>query len=102
METSLKLHGMHEYRLLKYTIAMHQLTTRILILLGPNGDGAIRLVRNGFTSPDYTSGVVQVWWNGQWGNICDDSSFGFDEADVICHHLGWSGASSYTTSQLDG
>ena len=63
--------------------------------------GTIRLVRNGATSPNYTSGVVQVWWNGQWGNICNDASFGYDEADVVCHQLGWSGASYYTSSQND-
>ena len=68
---------------------------------GPSGSGAIRLVRDGATSPYYTSGVVQVWWNGYWGNICEDASFGYDEADVICHQLGWSGASSYTSSQYD-
>ena len=71
---------------------------------GPTGtNGAIRLARGAgiATSLDYTSGVVQVWWNGQWGNICYDTSFGYNEADVICHQLGWSGASSYTSSQYD-
>ena len=69
---------------------------------GPSSHGAIRLVRNGTTSSNYTSGVVQVWLNGQWGNICyDDSSFGSGEADVVCHQLGWSGASSYNSSQYD-
>ena len=67
---------------------------------GPStSDGAIRLVRNGTSS--YTSGVVQVWLNGQWGNICYDDAFDYDEADVVCHQLGWSGASSYTSSQYD-
>ena len=70
-------------------------------ILGPSGNDAIRLVRNGYTSPDYTSGVVQVWWNGQWGNICVDYSFGPNEANVICHQLGWRGAIYYTTSQHD-
>ena len=68
------------------------------IYSGPSSDGAIRLVRNDNTSPDYTSGVVQVWWNGQWGNICDNASFGYNEAHVICHQLGWSGASYYTNT----
>ena len=67
----------------------------------PSGSGAIRLVRGSTTSPDYTSGVVQVWWNGQWGSICYGYSFDYDEANVICHQLGWSGASSYTSSQHD-
>ena len=79
----------------------------IVSSLGPRSSGAIRLVRDGTTSPDYTSGVVQVWWdngqwwNGQWVNICNDASFGYDEADVVCHQLGWSGASYYTSSQYD-
>ena len=73
----------------------------IVSSLGPSSSGAIRLVRDGYTSPDYTSGVIQVWWNGQWGNICNDASFGYDEADVVCHQLGWSGASYYTSSQYD-
>ena len=78
----------------------HQVTS--LISIGPSGTGAIRLVRDGATSPDYTSGVVQVWWNRQWGNICDNGNGVFDsnEADVICHQLGWSGASGYTTSRF--
>ena len=69
-----------------------------LKLLGPSSSGAIRLVRHDTTSPYYTSGVVQVWWNGQWGNICNDASFGYNEADVVCHQLGWSGASYYTST----
>ena len=69
---------------------------------GPSSNGAIRLVRYGTTSPYYTSGVVQVWLDGrQWGNICYGYSFGYNEADVICHQLGWSGATSYTSSQHD-
>ena len=55
-------------------------------------------MRHGTTSPDYTGGVVQVWWNGQWGNICLDASFGHNESDVICHQLGWRGAIRYTSA----
>ena len=60
-----------------------------------------KMVKDGVTSPDYTSGVVQVWLYSQWGNICNDASFGYDEADVVCHQLGWSGASYYTRSRYD-
>ena len=77
------------------------LISACILIIGPSSSGAICLVRDGHTSPDYTSGVVQVWWNGQWGNICNDASFGYDEADVVCHQLGWSGASYYTSSQND-
>ena len=68
------------------------------VYIGPNGVGAIRLLNSGSTSLYNTAGHVQVWYGGQWGNICDrNTNFGSDEADVICHQLGWSGSSSYST-----
>ena len=71
--------------------------------IGPNSVGAIRLLNNGSTSRYNTAGRVQVWYGGQWGNICHRmyGDFGNDEADVICHQLGWSGSSSYSTGQHD-
>ena len=49
-----------------------------------------------------TAGRVQVWYGGQWGNICDKHRYYYyDEADVVCHQLGWSGSSSYSTGQYD-
>lgn len=61
--------------------------------------GAVRLVRNGVADPSqsWSSGIVQVNY-GSWGNICDDSYFGSDEADVICHQLAYTGASSYSNA----
>ena len=56
----------------------------------------IRLWRSGDTSPSYTSGIVQLLYNSRWGNICDESgNFGLAEASVICHQLGYTGASDY-------
>lgn len=63
--------------------------------------GTVRLVHNGIPSNSYTSGRVQVYFNQRWGNICDDLSFGLDEANVICHQLGYSSAISYSTAGLD-
>ena len=60
------------------------------------GNGAVRLYRNGDTSISYTSGIVEVYIDGYWGNICYDTIFGNDEATVICQQLSYSGASSYT------
>ena len=72
------------------------------IYVGPDSVGAIHLLNNGSTSLYNTAGRVQVWYGGQWGNICDRSAnFGYDEADVVCHQLGWSGSSSYSTGQYD-
>ena len=62
----------------------------------PSGNGVVRLYRNGVTSSSYYYGIVQIYINGQWGNICDDSYYNQYEADVICHQLGYTGASSYS------
>ena len=59
-------------------------------------NGVVRLYHNGTTSSSYYYGIVQVRYNGEWGNICDDYSYNKNEADVICHQLGYTGASSYS------
>ena len=66
------------------------------------GKGAIRLIRNGHysTTQAYTSGIVEIYygnilWFKSWGNICDDTLFGYNEANVICHQLAFTGVSSY-------
>ena len=69
-------------------------------LLSLVSEGIIRLYRNGVTSSSYYYGIVQIWYNGQWGNICDDTDYDQYEADVICHQLGYTGASSYSRTGL--
>ena len=64
-------------------------------------NGPIRLWRNGVPSATHTFGRVQVYFNSQWGNICDDASFGLTEATVICHQLEYTGASSYSRARSD-
>ena len=66
-------------------------------------DGTLRFIRNGVadTNQSWSSGIVQVYYNDSWGNICDsDSSFGSDEADVICHQLSYIGASSFSNTGI--
>ena len=46
----------------------------------------------------WSSGIVQIYYRTFWGNICDDSYFSSDEAEVICHQLGYTGASSFSTT----
>ena len=48
----------------------------------------------------FSSGVVRVWDYSGWGNICDDLSYGLNEANVICCQLGYTGASSYYRAGL--
>ena len=67
-----------------------------LVSPGTIGNGVVRLYRNGYTSSSNYYGIVQILYNGQWGNICDDTYYNQYEADVICHQLGYTGASSYS------
>ena len=62
------------------------------------GDKALRLIRNEVHSPNWNSGIVQVYHEKSWGNICKGLYFGANVADVICHQLTFTGASSYSTT----
>ena len=62
--------------------------------------GTVRLVRNRIHSPSYTSGRVQIWLTS-WGHICDDIDFSNNEANVICHQQGYTGAASYSRASSD-
>ena len=76
------------------------ITFMYLALGSPHGNGVVRLYHNGVASSSYYYGIVQIWYNGQWDNICDDDDYGQYEADVICHQLGYIGASSYSKAGL--
>ena len=62
--------------------------------------GTARLVRNRMHSPSYTSGRVQIYLTS-WGHICDDIDFSSNEANVICHQQGYTGAASYSRASSD-
>ena len=63
-------------------------------------NGAIILYRNGYTSPSYYYGIVRVYYNNEWGNVCSDYYYSFIEANVICHQLGYTGVSSYSRAGI--
>uniref|UniRef100_A0A1X7U349 SRCR domain-containing protein n=1 Tax=Amphimedon queenslandica TaxID=400682 RepID=A0A1X7U349_AMPQE len=62
-------------------------------------NGALILSRYNITSNSYYYGTVRVYYNG-WGNICYDYYYNSVEANVICHQLGYTGASSYSRTGL--
>ena len=53
-------------------------------------DGALRL-SSSFSS---SSGRLEIYYNGVWGTVCDDS-FGQVDANVACRQLGYGSASNY-------
>ena len=58
-------------------------------------DGQVRL-----TGGDTVNrGLVEVYCNGQWGTVCDDS-FGIDEATTVCRQLGYSYSFEYNPHSL--
>ena len=63
-------------------------------------NGAMILYRNGYTSSSYYYGIMRVYYDNGWGNICDDNYYSSAEANVICHQLGYTGASSYSRAGL--
>ena len=64
----------------------------MIIFVAASGNGAIRLFQNGEISFSFTSGIVQIYYDNEWGNICDDVGFDLGEANVICRQLGYASA----------
>ncbi|XP_066271748.1 uncharacterized protein [Branchiostoma lanceolatum] len=58
---------------------------------------SIRLV-NGSSDSE---GTVEVWHDGQWGSICDDS-WGLNDAQVVCRQLGYADADEAKGSAFFG
>ena len=62
-----------------------QLTTIISSFLENSDDYTLRLAGAGSL---YNAGRVEIYYNNQWGTICD-SSWDLDDATVVCKRLGF-------------
>lgn len=54
--------------------------------------GQVRLL-NQIEGDNYVVGVVQIFYNGEWGSICmdaDETGIGWNEVTVVCRQLGYS------------
>ena len=74
------------------------LTLEMLLYSLGQSSGDLRLVaRNGQTTSSLTAGRLEVYYNRQWGTVCDDL-FGIAEAHVACSQLGFVAGSLYDTN----
>merc|ERR1712215_83534 len=62
----------------------------LAIIAAGDAQNTIRLV----DGPNESSGRGEVYYNGQWGTVCDDA-FGINDANFFCMQLGYSGADAH-------
>ena len=58
-------------------------------------DGTLRL-NSGYYSSSDSIGRLEIYYNGEWGTVCD-SYFDQADANVACRQLGLDSASNYGT-----
>ncbi|KAJ8034473.1 hypothetical protein HOLleu_21326 [Holothuria leucospilota] len=50
-----------------------------------------------------SSGLLEILHDNQWGKVCGDDEWDFDDARVVCHQLGYHNATnSYKKTSIQG
>ena len=53
-----------------------------------------------YTSSINTNGQLEMYWNGEWGAVCNYPSFSSNAAQVACRQLGFEEVIKYESSTL--
>jgi len=68
---------------------------------GNTGTGALRISGGAPCGAGCARGRLEVFYNGAWGTVCDDS-FSWIDATVACRQMGMTGGTAYTAGGNGG
>lgn len=84
-----------------HPIAIHCALLFSLLILCDAQSGPIIQLRLAGEKRKHYEGRVEVFYNGEWGTVCDDD-FSIYAAQVVCRELGFMDAESWSPSAKYG